>query len=104
MAVELIHRIVEIVLVERFLGIQSAGRCQPRAASSVTQKQLGAGEEQPAVDDGLEQTPLTGRADGHKESVELKTCPGVVEDRQTAVIEGLVELDLTGGPEERDLA
>src|SRR2546425_1078045 len=31
----------------------------------------------------------------------LKTCPGVVEDRQSAVIEGIVELDLICGQEER---
>jgi len=29
----------------------------------------------------------------------MKTRPGVVEDRQTAVIEGIVELDLIGGQE-----
>ncbi len=54
MAVELIHRAVEIVLLKRFLRIQSAGGRQPRAPSLVSQRQLGAGEEQPTVDDGLE--------------------------------------------------
>ncbi len=42
---------------------------------------------------------MTRRADVTKELVEMKTRPGVVEDCQTAVIEGIVELNLIGGQE-----
>jgi len=99
MAVELIHRGVEIVLVKRFLGIQTAGLRQPSALRLLSQRQLGAGKEQAAVEDGLEQAALAGRTEVGEEFVEVKARPGVVEDGQAAVVQGLMKLNPTGGKE-----
>ena len=59
MAVELIHGVVDIVLVEGFLGTQAAGLSQPSALGLLSQRQFGAGKEQSAIDEGLEEASLT---------------------------------------------
>jgi len=41
--------------------------------------------------------------DGSKEGIELKTGPGVIEHGQTAIIEGLVKLELIGREEDMAL-
>src|SRR5208282_6670274 len=68
--VELIHRVVNIVLVKRLGGLQPAGRRQPRALGFVRQGELGARKEQPAVNGGLEQSTLAGRTDTGKKFAE----------------------------------
>ena len=77
----------------------SPGLSQPSALSLVRQRQLGAGKEQPAIEDGLEQASLAGRADGGKDLIEVKARPSVVEDSQSTVVQGLMKLNLIGGEE-----
>ena len=62
MAVELIHGGIDIVFIEGFVGLEAAGLRQPGALGFLGHGQLGAGKEQTAIDDGLEQAALTGRA------------------------------------------
>ena len=64
---ELIHRGVNIVLIKRLLGLQPAGLGQPGALRLLRQGELGAGKEQAAINGGLEQSALAGRADARKE-------------------------------------
>ena len=72
---------------------------QPSALSLVSQRQLGAGKEQPAIEDGLEQAALAGRAEVGKELIEVKARPSVVENGQSTVVQGLMKLNLIGGKE-----
>src|ERR1035441_8572820 len=64
---ELIHRGVNIVLIKRLLGLQPAGLGQPGTLRLLSQGELGAGKEQAAINGGLEQSALAGRADARKE-------------------------------------
>src|ERR1035441_1718280 len=69
---ELIHRAVNIILIKRLLGLQPAGLGQPGALRLLRQGELGAGKEQAAINGGLEQSALAGRADARKEFSQTK--------------------------------
>jgi hypothetical protein len=94
MAVKVIHGRVEIVFIEGFTGLQAAGLSQPGALRFLSQRQLGAGKEQAAVDEGLQEAPLPGRTQAGQELAQPKARPGVVEDRQAAVIQSLMQMHL----------
>ena len=99
MAVKLIHGAVEVVLGKGLAGRQPAGWRQPSALRLMGQRELGTGEEQPAINDRFEQPALAGRAEVRQEGVQAKTGPGVVEHGQTAVVQGRLQLDRLGGQE-----
>ena len=67
MAVDLIHGAVDIVLIEGFAGLQAAGLSQPSARGLLDVGELGAGKEQAAIDDSLEEAALTAKACATKE-------------------------------------
>ncbi len=97
MAVHLVHRFVQIVFVEGFVGLQTARLRQPGALGLHLQTELGAGKKQPGVDHGLEQFSLARGTHGGQKAIQFKALPGRVEDRQTAVVQSLMELHGMGG-------
>ncbi len=98
-AIELIHRGINIVLIKGLLRVQSTGLRQPGAPGFVSQRQLGAGKEQAAEKGGLEQSTKSRRADVRKEFSQTKACPGFIKHSQTTVVQSLLQLNQVGGKE-----
>src|SRR5437588_4924908 len=96
-AIELIHRAINIIFIKRFLRVQSTGLRKPCAVSFLSQRKLSAGKEQAAKNGGLEQSTLSRRADVRKEFSQTKTRPSLVQDHQTAIVQSLLQLNLLDG-------
>ena len=98
LSAQFIHRLIEIVLVEIFLGlIQSAGGGQEGTAGVIGQSQLGAGKEDAAKHHGLEQAGVTGRIHEAKEPRQTQGVPGLAEHGQAAETPRLGQFQAIGG-------
>ncbi|MFM8829951.1 MAG: hypothetical protein ACKOHM_02935 [Spartobacteria bacterium] len=91
-----VHGIVEVVLIEIFVGWEAAGGSEKRALRRVMESEFGAGEEDAGEDHGFEESALAGCADICEEDVEVQGLPGIDEDGEATEIQGGVEFDGIG--------